>query len=483
MTGHVSGVRSALTHAGRTVIPERPGSGPTLRQVIADRRELAAMTRERVSSPLVSFRFYATTTPGKLVIILLAMILACTLTGWYSSAALTTRSQTLSSLIDRSEPQAEAAETLYSSLSVADASANSAFISGGRESPTLRASFTDSIATAATALIAATDGYRDDASAHTDDEEGARADLNTLAVKLPEYTGLVETARTNNRLGYPVGSAYLTVASTLMQDTILPAAQRLYEQRSAAISEPQRTLTVPPWGVYVALFLIIGMLLAAGRYLARRTRRHFNIGLIAALTALGLGTVWLLVSGLTSVAAANTAKESGADPLHTLTSMRILTQQARSAETLSLVRRSDPGELDRLFDTSMMQIVDRADELRDSAELDDDAGITDPLDDVKSAVERWRSAHAEVARLLTAGDFTSARSLTVGTGSISTATGYDEANAALVEAIAEARSTFRTNINTAQRVLGFTGTGIAVLCGVAAIAVFGGLFPRIREYR
>lgn len=483
MTGQVSGVRSALTHAGRTVIPERAGPGPTLRQVIADRRELAAMTRERVSSPLVAFRFYATTTPGKLVIILLAMILACTLTGWYSSAALTTRSQTLSSLIDRSEPQAEAAETLYSSLSVADASANSAFISGGRESPELRASFTDSIATASTALIAATDGYRDDAAAHTDDEEGARADLNTLAVKIPEYTGLVETARTNNRLGYPVGSAYLTVASTLMQDTILPAAQRLYEQRSSAISEPQRTLTVPPWGVYVALFLIIGMLIATGRYLARRTRRHFNIGLIAALAAIGLGTVWLLASGLMSVAAANTAKQSGADPLHTLTSMRILTQQARSAETLSLVRRSDPGELDRMFETSMAQIVAHADELKNDAELDDDAGITDPLDDVKSAVQRWRSAHTEVARLLTAGDFTSARSLTVGDGAISTATGYSEANAALVEAIADARSTFRTNINSAQRVLGFTGTGIAVLCGVAAVAVFGGLFPRIREYR
>ncbi|GAA4642489.1 hypothetical protein [Gordonia humi] len=483
MAGQVSGVRSALTHAGRTVIPERGGPGPTLRQVIADRRELAAMTRERVSSPLVAFRFYATTTPGKLVIILLAMVLACTLTGWYASSASTTRSQTLASLIDRSEPQAEAAETLYSSLSVADASANSAFISGGRESPSLRKSFTDSIASASMALIAATDGYREDASAHTVDEEGARADLNTLAVKIPEYTGLVETARTNNRLGYPVGSAYLSVASTLMQDTILPAAQRLYEQRSSAISEPQRTLTVPPWGVYVALSLIIGMLLTTSRYLARRTRRHFNMGLLAALTALVLGTVWLLVSGLTSVAAANTAKVSGADPLHTLTSMRILTQQARSAETLSLVRRSDPGELDRTFSSAMDQIVDRAESLQRDSDLDKQYGITDPLDEVKSAVERWRSAHSEVGRLLTAGDFTSARALTVGDGSISTATGYEEANTALVAAIADARNTFRTNINTAQQVLGFTGTGIAVLCFVAAAAVFGGLFPRIREYR
>ncbi|GEE00272.1 hypothetical protein nbrc107696_07180 [Gordonia spumicola] len=483
MTGRVSGVRSALTHAGRTVIPDRAVPGPTLRQVIADRREIAAMTRERVSSPLVTLRFYATTTPGKLVIILLALVFACGLTGWYSSAALTSRSSTLESLIDRSEPQAEAAEVLYSSLSVADASANSAFISGGRESPELRADFANSIATASTALIAATDGYREGSVAHTEDEESARADLNTLAVKIPVYTGLVETARTNNRLGYPVGSAYLTVASTLMQETILPAAQRLYEQRSAAISEPQRTLTVPPWGVYVALFLIIGMLLATGRYLARRTRRHFNIGLIAAVTAMALGTVWLLVSGLTSVASANTAKASGADPLHTLTSMRILTQQARSAETLSLVRRSDPGALDRTFSESMDQIRTQADQLRADPDLADDPDVTDRLEDVKSAVVRWRSAHAEVARLLTNGDFTGARALTIGEGSISTASAYADANAALVKAIGDARATFRTNINTAQRVLGFTGGGIAVLCVIAGLAVFGGLFPRIREYR
>ncbi|GAC79404.1 MULTISPECIES: hypothetical protein [Gordonia] len=483
MTGQVSGVRSALSHAGRTVIPDRVAPGPTLRQVIADRREIAAMTRERVASPLVTLRFYATTTPGKLVIILLAMIVACGLTGWYSSAALTSRSSTLSSLIDRSEPQAEAAEVLYSSLSVADASANSAFISGGRETPELRANFMNSIATASTALIAATDGYREGAAPHSEDEESARADLNTLAVKIPAYTGLVETARTNNRLGYPVGSAYLTVASSLMQNTILPAAQRLYEQRSAAISEPQRTLTVPPWGVYVALFLIIGMLIATGRYLARRTRRHFNIGLIAALTAMVLGTVWLLASGLMSVAAANTAKVSGADPLHTLTSMRILTQQARSAETLSLVRRSDPGELDRTFMDAMDKIRTEADALRADPDLADDPGVTDRLEDVKSAVVRWRSAHIEVARLLTNGDFTGARALTVGEGTISTATAYSEANTALVAAINDARSTFRTNINTAQRVLGFTGGGIAVLCVVAALAVFGGLFPRIREYR
>ena len=357
MAGQVDRVRTALTHAGRSVLPDRGTPSPTLRQVIADRREIAAMTRDRAASPLVSLRFYATTTPGKLVMILIAVVLACGLTGWYSSVSLTERSQTLEALVQRAEPQAEAAEVLYSSLSVADAAANSAFISGGRESPELRSEYLNSMATASAAMIAAADGLSPTDAA--DRDKPASDDLKTLSINIPVYTGLIETARTNNRLANPVGSAYLSEASTLMLGTILPAAQRLYEDRSLAISDPQRTLTVPPWGVYVALIIIIGMLVATGRYLARRTRRHFNIGLVAALVAMGIGTVWLLVSGLLSVAAANTAKTSGADPLHTLTTMRILTQQARSAETLSLVRRSEPGESNIGFNQGLQEIRDR----------------------------------------------------------------------------------------------------------------------------
>lgn len=160
-----------------------------------------------------------------------------------------------------------------------------------------------------------------------------------LTVNLPVYTGLVETARANNRLGNPVGSAYLNEASGLMQETLLPAAQRIYEQRTAAIAQPQLTLTRPPYLVYATLFALIAGLIAASRFLERRTRRRLNAGLLVSLIAMSAGTLWLLVAGLTSVVATTTARVDGADPLHALTSARISLQQARSAQTLSLVRR------------------------------------------------------------------------------------------------------------------------------------------------
>ena len=480
MSPQSSTVRTALTHAGRRVLPESTQSNPRLRQVIADRREIAAMTRERVSSPIATVRFYLLTTPGKLLVILLALMLACLLTGYYSSSALNERSATLETLIDHTEPLAESAEVLYSSLSVADASANSAFNSGGREPLEMRHQYADAIASSGTALIASADGSVHD---NPDPSSGptVRDDLNTLATQIPTYTGVIETARTNNRLGYPVGSAYLVQASSLMQDTLLPAAQRLYEQRSTAISGPQRTLTVPPWGVYVALFITIAILLLCGRYLARRTRRHFNGGFIAATAALVLGMMWLLVTGLTSVAAANTAKNSGAEPLHELTTMRILTQQARSVETLTLVRRGDPGQRDRSFQTAIDSIRAQTGTLL--SEHDDEQGITDPLNQVDDALDDWENAHKNVTTRLASGDFEGARELTIGTGDDSTATGYERVNDALLSAIDDTRHTFRQNINTAQQLLGYTGTGIGVLCVIAAGAVLGGLIPRIREYR
>ena len=68
-------------------------------------------------------------------------------------------------------------------------------------------------------------------------------------------------------------------------------------------------------------------------------------------------------------------------------------------------------------------------------------------------------------------------------GAVVNAGAYTAVDTALVDAITTARNSFRDDINTAQRVLGFTGTGILLLTVFAGVAVVGGLIPRIREYR
>ncbi|WP_168706959.1 hypothetical protein [Gordonia paraffinivorans] len=483
MTGDASSVRTVLTRGGRTIRPAQVS--PPIRQVLADRRELIAAARERAQSPFQTIRTYALTTPGKLIIICLLLAAGSIITGVYASTVLDDRTRTLQRLIDHTEPLAEAAQVLYSSLSIADASANAAFISGGLESPELRQRYADALATASSSLILATGTASEPGSESAEDatEQAISADLETLSTSIPVYSGLVETARTNNRLGNPIGSAYLGQASALMQDKILPAAQRLYELRSMAIADPQQSLTRPPWTVYVPLLLLLTALVLTSRFLARKTRRRFNIGLLAAMAALTLGTVWLLVSGLMSVAATADARNHGADPLRELTAARILTQQARSAETLSLIRRADQGGLERTFSATTSKIDDILDDVRSTAEESSDSVTTEQLDAVGRALVDWKRTDAAIRRYIQSGDFDRARQLTVGDGRNSSALAYAAVDSGLVQAITTARTAFRDDINTAQRLLGFTGTGILLLSILAAMAIVGGLVPRIREYR
>src|SRR5262249_53664527 len=110
-----------------------------------------------------------------------------------------------------SGPLTVSAQQLYRSLSDADATAAAALLSGGVEPADLRARYEQDIAAASDALTAA------GAARGADHEAVAQ-----IAQALPVYTGLVETARTNNRLNLPVGAAYLREASGLMRDRLLP---------------------------------------------------------------------------------------------------------------------------------------------------------------------------------------------------------------------------------------------------------------------
>lgn len=462
---------------------ERLSTSPTLRRALTDRRELLASARVRAQSPVTSLRVFASSTPGKLFLITIALTLGCLVTGWYASTTLNGRTHTLQQLISRAEPIAESSQVLFSSLSIADASANSAFISGGLEPVALRQRYSNAIASASAALITAANSPAEDGGALNTAEDPVHADLVTLTVNLPVYTGLVETARANNRLGNPVGSAYLNEASGLMQETLLPAAQRIYEHRTAAIAQPQRVLSRPPYLVYAALFALLGALVAASRFLDRRTRRRLNAGVLVSLVAVSCGTVWLLIAGLTSVAATTTARVNGADPLHALTGARISLQQARSAQTLSLVRR-DQTALNDDFTTATRGVAEVLDQLADGSRSGREKAI--PLADIEAAqaaLVEWQATDREIGKRLAGGDYIGARDLTVGTGPSSAATFYAKVDDAIVRSITKARSAFRDNIYTAGQLLAFSSTGILLLSVIATLAVPAGFYNRIREYR
>jgi hypothetical protein len=457
---------------------ERPHTG-RFRRPLSDRpapltrREVMSLTRERAQNPFTNMRQLAWTSPGRLMVIALVLLISSVTVGWFASDTLDDRTRTLENMIVETEPLAEASQVLYSSLSIADAAANSAFISGGLEPPELRARYNDAIATAGQALIQSVSGASID---NTD----IRQDLTILSAQIPVYTGLIESARINNRLGNPVGSAYLGEASNMMQEVILPAAERLYTERADAIGDSRTNFSNAPWGVYAALMLLLAGMVATHIYVARRSRRRFNIGLLIAIGCVMIGLLWLLVGGLLSVNSTANAEDRGAVPLRELTQARILTQQARSDETLSLVRRGDQRSLESGYATAAAQIETLLDNYRDDTRKD---VAEDSVADAIRSLALWRDAHSAILERTNAGDFNGATAIAVGDNPDGSAAAYSSLDAALVEGITNTRMTFRDDINTARVVIGYAGLGILLLGIAAGVAAMVGMFPRIREYR
>ena len=158
------------------------------------------------------------TTPGRILsigFVLAALVMA---SAFATSTTINNRQAALTTVLDHTEPLSFAAGQLYTTLSVADAAAATAFIAGTEPQP-VRQRYEQAITDAAVAVTRASSGLTDEPMVQL---------LGRINARLAVYTGLVETARTNNRAGNPVGSSYLSEASSMMQQEILPDAQAGY---------------------------------------------------------------------------------------------------------------------------------------------------------------------------------------------------------------------------------------------------------------
>ena len=167
-----------------------------------------------------------------------------------------------------------------------------------------------------------------------------------MAAQLPVYTGLVETARTLNREGLPLGQAYLGSASELMRGTILPAAEELRRQQAAELTEAYERGVAIPFAVGALLVATLVAIVDVSVRERRRTHRTVSVGLLAGAVALVAALTWWVVA----VGVANGRLETAqrhSDAVTALDDARTAVLQARSAESLALVARSGGLRLGR----------------------------------------------------------------------------------------------------------------------------------------
>lgn len=425
-------------------------------------------------TPVRRLSSFVATTPGLLTVWAAAVVTVAVLAGAVTIFAVRDRDRSLQDLTQHSGPMSVATQELYRSLSDADATANGTFLAGGLEPVDVRRRYETDVAQAGNALAIAV-AAQSPAEISVPDSP-----LAVLSTQLPVYTGLVETARANNRQGLPVGAAYQREASALMRDTLLPAAQRLYESEREAVAEDQRRAWVVPFVEFLVGALLLTLLILTQRFLRRRTNRVFNTGLLAATASATVALLWVLATSTFVIISVERSRAEGSAQVDLLAQARFATLKARADETLTLVARGAGGANEAAYLESIDQLEKSLRQAR--REATDDA-LHARIDLADNDFRDWRRAHAAVRAADDGGDYTTAVQLAIQRTPRGAVTAFDTLDRHLSEAIDHTRSAFSTRIHQASSALTGITAGVAVLAMFTAAAATVGIWQRLKEYR
>jgi hypothetical protein len=412
---------------------------------------------EATDRPVVDF---LRATPGRMALAAVVLVAALLAVGVAASTTVTDRQRRLETLRSHTEPLADAAQRMYGALSFANTSAATAFLSGGVEPHDVRDRYDAAIGQASAGLVTASNGV-------SANDIRSLTLLTDLSNRLALYTGIVATARANNRAGRPIGVAYLSESSVLMQQDILPSAERLYRTQSDAVIASGRSAG-PSRAVIAAAVLVLVLLLFAQAWLARRSHRRLNPGLVVASVLMAVLAAWLTVAGLVSTRAATGAMTEGGEPLDRAVTARILAQQARADEILGLLKRGSDTLSDIRFDERTAQVGWLLDEHR--------------ADKAADALRGWVRSNGEIRRKLASGDYPGAVAIARDDGPQDSTVQFTRLDNALRDDITRLRDRQRDGIAHAYSALNLLPAGAAAIGVLAALAVAAGIAPRLSEY-
>lgn len=417
-------------------------------------------------------RGQTTTTPARLRVAMAIVIAALLVAVLVAADATNARRSAAEAVASRDEPVMVQAADLYATLADADATAAATFLAGGQESPMRRQRYLSDLRLASLKLTALAEQVQDSPSA-------ARA-VAAAAALLPVYSGLVETARANNRQGFPVGAAYLRKASDLMRERILTAAGELYQFEARRLTEDQAAATRSGGlaKALVALGVALVVLVGAQTVLARRTRRVFNVRLVAATALVVVTGAWLTIAMVRAGNAGVTAQRTGSDSVQVLSAMRILALRAQADESLALVARGGGDQYLTDFDAVAHKLDPRSGLFADAARLERRTGTDEALEPLIAGWRRFLKAHARVTALQAGGDFSGAISAAVGAPAPAA-----DVNREFAARIAAAQRRFERSAADETSALAGVVLGIALLGALAAGLAVAGVQQRISEYR
>ena len=409
-------------------------------------------------------------TPARLRLAAGTLAATAILFGVVATIAATSRRDAAQSVASSSEPQLVRAESLYASLSDADAIAATTFLTGGPESAASRARYGDDIQAAGAGL--------QELSRRAGTARDVRASVATLSTQLPVYTGLVETPRSNSRQGFPVGAAYLRRASDLMRMQLLPAALHLYVVEGQRADADYRDGTRNT-GLVLTLFLgglLLAGLVATQVAVGRFSNRMLNVPmLVATVVLVGLGA-WIVVGLVAEQNALAKAQREGSDSVQLLSAARVMALRAQADESLALIGRGSDTTGVKDFERAAAALRGLlADARRAAARSGSSSGVAA----ASTALARVEAVHRVVARREHDGDFPNALKAyrrREGPQAQRLDTTLDAQTSA-------AQRRFSSHAGDATSAVTGMRFAIPLLAVVIALLALQGLALRIREYR
>jgi hypothetical protein len=408
------------------------------------------------------------TSPGRLRLLLAGLLVVGVLTGLVAGLAAYSTGAGTDDLGGRSQPLLIEAETIYSALADADTTAAQAFLTGGLEPAVLTQRYEADLDRATEALTSA---------ARRTPETGEAADaVRRLSSGVPEYAALVASARANNRQNLPIGASYLSTASALNRNTLLPEADILFRAAQRDVNDGYANARSLVW-VTLLVLLLIGLfvvLIGAQRYLSRTTHRTFNPPLVAATGMAVLLTLGIGVLLIHQEVRLQGARAEGSRPIALLADARIQALRERGDEALTLVARGGSGPLEKDFTDGAKPALE-AQIATIGREWDGDYGRR-----LAERHQAYLAAHTAVRKLDDAGDYDSAVTLAIGPATTQTFTGLTDVIGSALESRKDA---FAADIGAAGRGLGLltlAGPLLGlIICGLAV----SGIRARLEEYR
>lgn len=432
-----------ITGAGRsTDSPVPPAVRPTLR----------AVARSIVSG-----------TPGRMRMLAAACALGCAVFGVLAFVAASSRASALATV--RSDAaQLVRVQAIRTNLVLADANLTNSFLVGGLEVPAARSAYERGIAAASTVLA--------DASGDIAGDAPALARVNDVISK---YTGLVESARADNRLGYPLGAAYLRQATGVLHNVALPTLERLGRTEQTRIAHSYADSAHAMSWLLIGLPTAVVVLVISQVWLARRTRRLLNLPMVGATAGVIVVGAVLIGAMAWSQGKATDTRANAYFATIELTTARIDAFDAKSAESLTLVARGSGQS----YEASFTDLAANATVLLDDAASRGGGGEQT----ASAAFSAYDRVHAKIRTADDNGDWDRAVRLATGSAGTDSNAAFSHFDASSAQALARRSAQLRDDLGSARSPL-TPLAWVALVIGLAAAAgCIRGMSMRLREYR